>query len=304
MHVDDLILVSIDDHVVEPPDMFDRHVPAKYRDRVPHIDHRRRRQREVGLRGSADRVDGSERGRQLAQGRVGLRPDRLRRDASGCVRHPRARARHEPQRHPRVDVLPDVRRLQRAACSRKPPTRTSRWPWCRPTTTGTSTSGAPPTPTASSPSPSRRSGIPQLVADEVRRVAAKGCPAITMPELPHIQGLPSYINLDYWDPFFRAVSEEQVVMCLHIGQGFNAITTRARRADRQPHHPRHAGVGARRAGPAVGRRVPHLPRPQGRVVGGRHRVDPLLPRPLRPSLHQPAVARSRLRRQDAERHLP
>ena len=44
---------------------------------------------------------------------------------------------------------------------------------------------------------------PQLVADEVRRVAAKGCRAITMPELPHIQGLPSYINLDYWDPFFR-----------------------------------------------------------------------------------------------------
>ena len=44
-----------------------------------------------------------------------------------------------------------------------------------------------------------------------------------MPELPHIQGLPSYIDLDYWDPFFQAVSEEQVVMCLHIGQGFNAI---------------------------------------------------------------------------------
>ena len=37
MHVDDLILVSIDDHVVEPPDMFDRHAPAKYRDRVPHV---------------------------------------------------------------------------------------------------------------------------------------------------------------------------------------------------------------------------------------------------------------------------
>jgi predicted TIM-barrel fold metal-dependent hydrolase len=44
-----------------------------------------------------------------------------------------------------------------------------------------------------------------------------------MPELPHVQDLPSYHNLDYWDPFFRAVSEEGVVMCLHIGQGFNAI---------------------------------------------------------------------------------
>ena len=28
MHVDDLIIVSIDDHLIEPPDMFDDHVPA------------------------------------------------------------------------------------------------------------------------------------------------------------------------------------------------------------------------------------------------------------------------------------
>ena len=30
MQLDDMILVSIDDHVVEPPDMFDRHVPARW----------------------------------------------------------------------------------------------------------------------------------------------------------------------------------------------------------------------------------------------------------------------------------
>ena len=35
MNTDDLILVSIDDHVVEPPDMFVRHVPAKYVDEAP-----------------------------------------------------------------------------------------------------------------------------------------------------------------------------------------------------------------------------------------------------------------------------
>lgn len=37
MNVDDLVLVSIDDHVVEPPDMFLRHVPAKYRDEAPTV---------------------------------------------------------------------------------------------------------------------------------------------------------------------------------------------------------------------------------------------------------------------------
>ena len=29
MNLDDLILVSIDDHVVEPPDMFERHAPRQ-----------------------------------------------------------------------------------------------------------------------------------------------------------------------------------------------------------------------------------------------------------------------------------
>ena len=40
MRVEDLILVSVDDHVVEPPslsDFFKDHVPAKYKDRVPRV---------------------------------------------------------------------------------------------------------------------------------------------------------------------------------------------------------------------------------------------------------------------------
>ena len=32
MNADDLILISVDDHICEPPDMFDAHVPARYRD--------------------------------------------------------------------------------------------------------------------------------------------------------------------------------------------------------------------------------------------------------------------------------
>ena len=35
MDVNDMILVSIDDHVIEPPDMFDNHVPEKYRAEAP-----------------------------------------------------------------------------------------------------------------------------------------------------------------------------------------------------------------------------------------------------------------------------
>ncbi len=37
MDTDDLILVSVDDHVVEPPEMFDGHLPAKWRDVAPRV---------------------------------------------------------------------------------------------------------------------------------------------------------------------------------------------------------------------------------------------------------------------------
>ena len=35
MRAEDLILVSIDDHIVEPRDMFDGHVPARWKDQAP-----------------------------------------------------------------------------------------------------------------------------------------------------------------------------------------------------------------------------------------------------------------------------
>ena len=63
---------------------------------------------------------------------------------------------------------------------------------------------------------------PELAAAEIRRVAAKGVRAISLPELPHLLGLPSYVS-DYWNPIWQACSETAVVVCLHIGQGLDAI---------------------------------------------------------------------------------
>ena len=34
---DELILISVDDHICEPRDMFEGHVPAKYRDQAPRV---------------------------------------------------------------------------------------------------------------------------------------------------------------------------------------------------------------------------------------------------------------------------
>lgn len=37
MDMNDFVLVSVDDHLVEPPDMFDNHIPAKYKNDVPKL---------------------------------------------------------------------------------------------------------------------------------------------------------------------------------------------------------------------------------------------------------------------------
>ena len=62
-----------------------------------------------------------------------------------------------------------------------------------------------------------------LAVAEITRVAAKGFRAVTMPELPHIDGLPSYHDGGYWAPVFAALSETGLVMNLHIGQGFGVL---------------------------------------------------------------------------------
>jgi len=57
---------------------------------------------------------------------------------------------------------------------------------------------------------------PQVAADEVRRVAQKGCRAVTFSENPTKLGFPSF-HSEYWDPFWRACCDEAVVVTLHIG---------------------------------------------------------------------------------------
>jgi predicted TIM-barrel fold metal-dependent hydrolase len=63
---------------------------------------------------------------------------------------------------------------------------------------------------------------PQLMADEVRRVAKKGCHAVTFSENPYKLGWP-HIFGDHWDPFFAACEDEGTIICLHIGSSSTQI---------------------------------------------------------------------------------
>ena len=223
MQLDDLILVSIDDHVVEPPDMFRRHVPAKWAEQAPHV--------VVGDNGVDQWVyRGRPTGVSGLNAVVSWPPEEWGRDPAGFA-----------EMRPGVyDVDARVRDMDRNGILAS---------MCFPTFTGFSAGhlshfrdeitvvmiqayndwhidewdGAHPgrfIPLAIIPT-----WDAALAVDEIRRVAAKGCRAVTMPELPHLEGLPSYHDIDHWGPVFEALCDNDVVMCCHIGQGFRAINS-------------------------------------------------------------------------------
>ena len=66
----------------------------------------------------------------------------------------------------------------------------------------------------------------ELAAEEVRRNAARGVRAVAFCEIPAWFGLPS-IHTNYWDPFLRACDETGTVICMHVGSSSRMNTTSA-----------------------------------------------------------------------------
>ena len=66
----------------------------------------------------------------------------------------------------------------------------------------------------------------ELAAAEVRRNAARGVRAVCFSEIPPHLGLPS-IHTGEWDPFFVACQETQTVVCMHIGSSSRMPATSA-----------------------------------------------------------------------------
>jgi predicted TIM-barrel fold metal-dependent hydrolase len=57
---------------------------------------------------------------------------------------------------------------------------------------------------------------PVLAAEEIRRNAARGFRSVSLPERPHRLGFPSIFS-DYWDPSVEACAETDTVISLHVG---------------------------------------------------------------------------------------
>jgi predicted TIM-barrel fold metal-dependent hydrolase len=67
---------------------------------------------------------------------------------------------------------------------------------------------------------------PKLAATEIARCAQMGAKAVAFSENPAPLGFPSLHNKDrYWDPVFAAVSEAGLPLCAHLGSSSRMVTT-------------------------------------------------------------------------------
>jgi len=223
MNINDLILVSVDDHVVEPPDMFEGHIPSKYRDLAPKV---------VTKEGGIDAwvFEGQEAtnvGLNAVAGRppdeYGVEPTRFSEIRPGCFDiHERIRDMNAngvlasmnfpsyPQFCGQYFARATDKDLALAVLRAYNDWHVDEW--C-----GTYPGRMIPL------------ALPpiwdvHLMADEVHRQAKKGCHAVTFSENPEKLGYPSIHN-EHWDAFWKACSEENTVVCLHIGSSSQVVVT-------------------------------------------------------------------------------
>jgi len=212
--VDDLILISVDDHLIEPPDLFVNHLDAKYLDRAPKLT-RNDEGNDVWVFGKVvieTAALNAVAGRPREE--YGLEPQSLDEVRPGCY-----------DVHERVKDM-DAGGVLASMNFPSFPTFTARtflsedlelsnalvrayndWhidQWC-----------------GAYPGRFIPMAVPmiwdaELTAQEIRRTAGKGCHSLSFTENPAALGYPSFHD-DYWDPVWSACSDTGTVLSIHLG---------------------------------------------------------------------------------------
>jgi predicted TIM-barrel fold metal-dependent hydrolase len=209
---------SVDDHIVEPADVWSKRVPAKYRDRAPHVveaDGRQFWQYEdtrtltMGL----NAVAGKPRDQWT------MEPARFTDMIPGCY-DPVARARDMVSDGVTASVcFPTLPRFGGVlfndfADKALADVCVKAWndflleEWCAAA------------PDLYVPMPICQIWDPVAAAVEIRRNVDRGARALCFPEETSFLGLPSFYS-DHWDPIWEAVTEADIPVCMHIGSSGN-----------------------------------------------------------------------------------
>lgn len=215
MKADDLILVSVDDHLVEPPDMFEDHLPARFKSHAPRVERTSNGSDvwkfnesvipNVGLNAVAGRP----------KEEYGIEPTAFDEMRPGCFDiHERIKDMNAggvlgsmcfpsfPGFSGRLFAAADDKELAAAIVRAYNDWHVDEW--C-----------------GSYPGRFIPMGLPmlwdpELCAEEVRRLAGKGVHSLTFTENPATLGYPSF-HEEYWDPLWTALCDEGVVLSVHLG---------------------------------------------------------------------------------------
>jgi predicted TIM-barrel fold metal-dependent hydrolase len=225
MQLDDLIIVSVDDHVVEPPDMFERHLPAKYADVAPQLIHKDDGTDVWSFQGFEVPNIGLNAVAGRPKEEYGIDPTSFEEIRDGCfdvekrILDMNANGVLGSLNFP---SLPGFAGRLFGALDDKDTSIVlaqayNDWhidEWC-----------------GYAPERLIPLAIPMIwdpvaCAAEIRRVAEKGCHAVTFPENPEPLGLPS-LHSDHWDPVWQACSDVGTIVCMHIGSSGKLVMTAA-----------------------------------------------------------------------------
>jgi predicted TIM-barrel fold metal-dependent hydrolase len=207
-------VISVDDHLVEPPDMFEGRLPSALQPRAPRIVEVEGKQiwefdggqyTQVGMNALA--------GRRLET--VKLEPFRFEHMRRGCFD---IDARIHDMDVNGVWASLNFPSMITGFCGRV-------FSQCSDPVLGLAVTKAwndwlydewySPYPTRIIPMGITFLTDPEAGAAEIYRNAERGFRSVTLPERPHRLGLPS-LFLDYWDPIIRACAETDTVISLHV----------------------------------------------------------------------------------------
>ena len=215
MRAEDMILVSVDDHVVEPPNLFEGRLRGRQADEAPRVERRPDGSDVWVFNGTVIPNVGLNAVAGRPKDEYGIEPTAFDEMRPGCYDvHERIKDMDAGGVLASMNFpsFPGFSGRLFAACEDKELALAvlqayNDWhieEWC----------GAYPGRFISMALPVLWD--PDLAAREVRRVAAKGCHSVTFTENPATLGYPSF-HSEHWDPFWKAVCDEGVVVSIHLG---------------------------------------------------------------------------------------
>jgi predicted TIM-barrel fold metal-dependent hydrolase len=215
MNASDMIMISVDDHVVEPPTMFDNHIPERFRDQAPKVIRRDDGSDVWTFNGSIIPNIGLNAVAGRPKEEYGIEPTAFDEMRPGCwdinerVKDMSAGGVLGSMCFPsfpgfsgRLFAVAEDKDLALAVLRAY-----NDWhidEWC----------GS--YPGRFIPMSLPILWDPELAGEEIRRVAEKGCHSVTFTENPATLGYPSF-HSDHWDPMWRAATDTDTVVSIHLG---------------------------------------------------------------------------------------